>query len=99
MTGQFDPVGEISDEKEDKLSQVRFTLPQGLILDAASNKIEEQFREKGEEHKKGLETYTLWKVLSQKSWPTEKKKVKLAKWNEGQPIEKNRIEQINSGEK
>ncbi|CAG8818960.1 23860_t:CDS:2, partial [Cetraspora pellucida] len=65
-------------EKEDELNQVEFVPPQGLILDAASSKVIEQSMKKGEEHKKSLETYMLRKVLSQKSWPTEEKKLQLA---------------------
>ncbi|CAG8817950.1 5014_t:CDS:2, partial [Cetraspora pellucida] len=54
-TGQFDPVGENSGEKEDDLNQVEFVLPQGLMLDAASSKVVKRSMKKGEERKKGPE--------------------------------------------
>ncbi|CAG8809666.1 20545_t:CDS:1, partial [Cetraspora pellucida] len=74
MTGQFDSVREFAGKKKNELSEIEFVLPLNLSLGPAFNKIIEQSREKGEEHKKGPKTYTSWKVLSQKSWPTEKKK-------------------------
>ncbi|CAG8819988.1 22785_t:CDS:1, partial [Cetraspora pellucida] len=72
--GQFDPVGEISDEKEDELNQVEFISLQSLMLDAASSKVEERSMRKCKEHKKGTKTYSSREVLSWKSWPTEEKK-------------------------
>ncbi|CAG8830914.1 1415_t:CDS:2, partial [Cetraspora pellucida] len=89
MTGQFDLVGEISGEKKDELNQVEFVPPQGLILDAASSKIEKWSMENGEERKKGPKKYTSWEVLSRKPCPSKNKE--KTKWDESQPIKKNRV--------